>query len=59
MAMWDWINYNFTQGCPEPSPELLLGDPVITETLHNRNFDISPQVSILVFSYYMTEFNKG
>eukprot|EP00088_Acartia_fossae_P050337 TRINITY_DN5634_c0_g2_i2.p1 TRINITY_DN5634_c0_g2~~TRINITY_DN5634_c0_g2_i2.p1 ORF type:complete len:664 (-),score=136.75 TRINITY_DN5634_c0_g2_i2:71-2062(-) len=31
------------QGCPEPSPELLMGDAVITETLHNRNFDISPQ----------------
>jgi len=31
------------QGVSDPAPELLLGDPVITETLHNKNFNISPQ----------------
>jgi len=31
------------QGVAEPTAELLSGDPVITETLHNKNFNISPQ----------------
>ena len=41
------------QGVDEPSPELLAGDPVITEQLFSLKFSISPQVSLTASSVHL------